>query len=235
MNLILPFALIAIVWFSAIFESKKLSHQKEKLIVWSVGQGQMITYVTPSHCHHFDMGGENFPKKKIFKICRSKKNQVRYSHWDLDHINFSSYSQRIFPSLCRAHKKTYLPKSKRKLNLIQKIPVCKKITSKFITEVKLPDKANPKTSNEKSRIFIIKKQILIPGDSTQKMEKFWVPLIKDSIQLLILGHHGSKSSTSHLLLDFLPHINIAIASSRKKKYSHPHEDVKNRLKKKEGY
>ena len=28
-----------------------------RLIVWSVGQGQMVTYVFKKTCHHFDMGG----------------------------------------------------------------------------------------------------------------------------------------------------------------------------------
>lgn len=206
-----------------------VSHLDDTLIVWYVGQGQMVTYVNETHCHHFDMGGEFFPEKELFKICGSKKNQVTFSHWDYDHINFIKKAYRILPSLCRVSNNSYLPMNPKKSRLIQKLLICKKPNKTFFREIVLPRQAQPRSSNEKSRIFIVKDKVLIPGDSTAKMERHWSDLIRTPLQLLILGHHGSRSSTSDRLLNKLPFVHLAIASARKKRYSHPHSQVIERL------
>ncbi len=221
---------IAIIFILIVlsFFSPEIKLQGEHLIVWNVGQGQMVTYSTPQECIHFDMGGERFPKNKIFKICHKKQNIVYYTHWDLDHINFSLLAQKIFPSLCRALTSLDTPQKKYKKRWFQKIPPCHQDLPPYIKELK-NIYHHSQTSNEKSRIFIIKDKILIPGDSNKKMEKYWSPLIPSSIQILIAGHHGSKTSSSHLLLSKLPQLQIGISSSRKKRYGHPHSKTVRRF------
>jgi len=87
-----------------------------------------------------------------------------------------------------------------------------------------------KQSNEFSRVFVIEGQILAPGDSTHKEELLWAKTARSfPIQLLILGHHGSKTSTSSTLLRNLPFAEQAIASCRKARYGHPHAEVLARL------
>ena len=210
------------VFLSFLF-NKSENFKEDQLIVWSVGQGQWVTYLSDSYCHHFDMGGERFPKKKIFKLCKNKKNRVHYTHWDQDHINFSLQAKRIFPSLCRVVLlRQSLPRNKKKRRMIQRIPPCKAQHHASIKELVWPETVRPKNSNESSRIFIIKKRVLIPGDSNRRMEKHWSSLVKDPIQVLVAGHHGSFSSTSDFLLNSLPHLSLAVASARKKRYGHPH-------------
>ena len=203
-----------------------------EFILWRVGQGQMATYVSKTHCHHFDMGGEKFlfPKKKLFQVCGQKKNRVKYSHWDWDHINFTKRVKRILPSLCRAHSEFDLPRRPNKRRLIQKLAPCQILNTPDVKEIPLPEQVKPKNSNESSRIFIVKDKILIPGDSSRRMEKYWAPLIKSPIQVLIAGHHGSKSSTSLFLLKALPQLKLTAASARKKRYGHPHPSIVKRLK-----
>ena len=204
--------------------------KKDQLMVWNVGQGQMVTYVSQKECHHFDIGGESqfFPEKKIFKLCRKKKNKVSYTHWDLDHINFSSKMKRIFPSLCRVDPA--LPMPIRKRRMIQKIPLCGHQNNHYVTEIPLPKEVRSTNSNESSRIFVLKNKVLIPGDSTKKMEYYWSPLIKSKkISILVLGHHGSKTSTSSFLLKHLPDLKLAISSARRKRYNHPHPTTVRRL------
>lgn len=221
-----------LLFFASFLFNPSEDFKEDQLIVWSVGQGQMVTYSSGQTCHHFDMGGEKFPKKKIFKLCKDKKNKVRYTHWDQDHINFSLQAKRIFPSLCRVVSlRQRLPLSRKKRWMIQKIPPCTAQHYPDIRELILPETAQPKNSNESSRIFIIKKQVLIPGDSNQRMEKYWSSLVKDPIQILIAGHHGSFSSTSYFLLDHLPHLSLAVASARRKRYGHPHFQTIKRLNK----
>ncbi|MGE5084974.1 MAG: hypothetical protein ACM3MG_01640, partial [Bacillota bacterium] len=64
---------------------------------------------------------------------------------------------------------------------------------------------------------------LLPGDSPQQEEKFWKnqSWIQNT-KILVLGHHGSKTSTSAELIASLPNLQMAIASARWARYKHPH-------------
>lgn len=87
------------------------------------------------------------------------------------------------------------------------------------------------SSNDSSQIVYSKTfQTLIPGDSTKKQEKIWRFKTPSTAQGLILGHHGSRTSTSKELLQTLPNLKWAIASARYEKYRHPHKDVLKNLK-----
>ena len=203
----------------------------EQLVVWNVGQGQMVTYLTPQECIHFDMGGEKFPKKKLFKLCNKRQNVIYYTHWDRDHINFSLRAKKIFPTICKAQTSLKPPRKKHKIKMIQKIPLCHKKYDSRVRELKNVYHY-AQTSNERSRIFLIQNKILIPGDSTKKMEKYWSHLLPKDIQILIAGHHGSKTSSSDFLISKLPELKIAISSSRKKRYGHPHSETIRKFNKK---
>ncbi|MBK7961611.1 MAG: hypothetical protein IPK04_10715 [Bdellovibrionales bacterium] len=65
------------------------------------------------------------------------------------------------------------------------------------------------------------------------MEKIWAANLTNletkQIKVLILGHHGSKTSTSEALLQRLPRLKFAIATARESRYGHPHFVVLNRL------
>ncbi len=91
-------------------------------------------------------------------------------------------------------------------------------------------RARPDT-NVKSQIYAIKDVALIPGDSTKKQEQVWSENLAGSgrMKWLILGHHGSQTSTSLPLLQNLRHLKLAIASCRRKRYGHPHASVVKRL------
>ena len=214
------------------YPKKPPSFESDQLIIWNVGQGQMVTYLSKTHCFHFDMGGEKFPEKKLFNTCRKKKNEVRYTHWDHDHINFSLKAKRILPSLCRVDLPSYRTVPDRKKWILKKIPLCLSKNNPHIINIPLPKKSKPKNSNESSLIFIVKNKVLIPGDSTQRMEPYWAPQIQNPINILITGHHGSRYSTSWNLLKHLPDLKLAVSSARKKRYGHPHQDTVKRLRKK---
>ncbi|MDE0151073.1 MAG: hypothetical protein OXK80_01070, partial [Bdellovibrionales bacterium] len=84
-------------------------------------------------------------------------------------------------------------------------------------------------ANKYSRVVILKNKVLIPGDSPGSSEKLWLKKIKAPITILVVSHHGSRYSTTPQLLRHLPHLKIAVASARKKRYGHPHPLVKKRL------
>ena len=203
-----------------------------ELIVWSVGQGQMVTYSDPKSCIHFDMGGEKFPGKKLFEECSRKTNKVFFSHWDWDHINFSRKAWKRLFNLCRIGWPGGKG-SKTKKKFLSVIPECLKDEKNIFKEIIFPYHLNKKKSvtiaNKNSRIVVVKNRVLIPGDSPGSSERFWRKYITDPISILIVSHHGSRYSTTERLLTRLPYLKLAIASARRKRYGHPHPLVKKRL------
>jgi competence protein ComEC len=191
-----------------------------QLVVWNVGQGQWVTLVEDGVCWHFDTGGEHAPWGTIEKLCRDRANPVSYSHWDWDHLSFASKLRRHLPSACLL----YGPvghSSPHKETALASLPPCHR-QAPFPSWVD----ENGRSSNDKSRVVLFH-GCLIPGDSTAKEEKFWVQDFQAlrATHLLVLGHHGSASSTSQVLLRHLPALRAAISSARFKKYGHPHPRV----------
>lgn len=204
-----------------------LQSTKSYFIVWNVGQGQWASWINPESCTHFDMGGEHLPAKKLKSLCRLKTNYIYISHWDWDHISFAGRARRLFPQACVALAP--LGKSSaRKMKMLAAFESCPAPTKNISSLLPV---AKGKDSNDLSHVLLLQKKILIPGDSPKKQEKIWSqhPSLK-TVRWLLLGHHGSRTSTSAELLGKLPHLKIAIASARFKKYGHPHGEVLVRLK-----
>lgn len=192
---------------------------KQLFIVWNVGQGQWTTQVDRETCLHFDVGGEFKPAAKKLKLyCDGKQNALFFSHWDWDHIGLVKYLDLQLPKVCIMQ----MPGgegSESKQRLLKSITPCAK--RNFSLQTLLAQDA--KSNNANSNIFV-HNRILIPGDSPTSQEKLWLHQLKQplKIQTLILGHHGSRTSTSRELLSALPQLRLAITSARKKRYGHPH-------------
>lgn len=200
--------------------------QAETLIVWNVGQGQWVTLVNAESCLHFDVGGEFKPSsKKLREFCGAggKENFLYFSHWDWDHIGLAKFLSSQLPRTCIAQ----MPGgegSEAKMRLLKSFSNCKARDSKL----KILSAHDGKTPNANSNVFVAL-GVLIPGDSPTSQEKLWSQKISKSIRTLILGHHGSRTSTGKDLLDRLPNLQVAIASARKKRYGHPHSQTLFRL------
>lgn len=209
-----------------------------QLIIWNVGQGQWVTKVTPQACTHFDLGGEKNVSSQVLKLCQNKKNILFLSHWDLDHISFaSSYAASINANNLGGIEAclTSLPEgatSNRKWQSITKIPICKekptliRIVAHPLSKAGKQTAANDLSQVIEDQVF----KILLPGDSPKKEELKWAHQASAKSIGLVLGHHGSRTSTSHDLLAKLPNLKWAVASARKAKYGHPHKETVERLK-----
>jgi competence protein ComEC len=105
-----------------------------------------------------------------------------------------------------------------------------------------------KSANDWSRVFTVtyhdqsqpnrSTRVVVPGDSPIKEERQWLhglgafaPGVRAAADFLILGHHGSRTSTGLDLLKSLPRLRGAIASARRARYGHPHREVELRLRK----
>lgn len=202
-------------------------------IIWNVGQGQWITHVTADYCLHFDVGGEFSAfkniRKKLLETCSQKKNQILLSHWDLDHFLHIPILRKTFKNVCWQVQPALNFKNNFYIRqvLSLKIPRC---DSAPLIHQWVPKSA--KNTNDSS-IVQFSEGFLIPGDSTKTAETIWSNSFKiiSETKVLILGHHGSRTSTSYTLLKKLPHLKLAVASSRFTKYGHPHKLVVQSLRK----
>ena len=81
------------------------------------------------------------------------------------------------------------------------------------------------------KINVKDKKILYMGDGTYDTEKVLLKLYNiESVDILKVGHHGSKTSTTEeYIKEILP--KYAVISAKKSYYNHPHKDVIEILKK----
>ena len=223
-----PIQTICLTWLF-LCPSQALHPQEwSYFILWNVGQGQWATLSTPSKCMHFDMGGERVQWPPIQRECQRKSNYLLLSHGDWDHISFIGSARYRLKRLC-LYNQPHL--TRRQKIFLKKVPRCRKLGgSPPVEKVFFHYHPPPqKKSNDNSDIFGLH-NILIPGDSTAQMERIWLYKLRHSLyRTLILGHHGSQTSTSVDLLEVLPHLKQALTSSRKSKYGHPHSTIQNRL------
>ena len=49
--------------------------------------------------------------------------------------------------------------------------------------------------------------------------------MRKAVRILVVGHHGSRTSTSKELLESLTHLHAGLVSARAAKYGHPHNQV----------
>ncbi len=203
-----------------------------ELIVWNVGQGQWVSEVHSRFCIHYDLGGEINPSSRARQACGNKMNLLHLSHWDWDHISFASSFAKSVRSACLVKWPEGAP-SEYKMKKLKTISLCPPESLRLweSSEKTLFHTQKASHSNDLSEVVFSKDfQTLIPGDSPKTQEKKWAASTPSSGRGLILGHHGSRTSTSSYLLDQLPDLKWAVASARVNRYGHPHLEVRERLK-----
>jgi competence protein ComEC len=193
---------------------------RKYFVVWNVGQGQWATLVDAQECWHFDRGGEFFPSK-FRKVCARKSQKLFISHWDWDHVGGIGS---LDSDTCLA-KGPIGKSNRRKMSLVAKFHPCASFPKNVFSWT--PELSE--NTNDNSHIFLTD-GVLITGDAPVSSEKKWLHALPlSSVKILLLGHHGSKTSTSPELLDALPHLKQAVSSARWRRYHHPHPEVAARL------
>lgn len=198
----------------------------------------MITYINKTYCLFFDIGGSKDLNLKTLNhlksMCYFKKNITFISHFDSDHIkkykklNIHLGFTEIFVPHLNPKTKTakrffeYFNQQHTKIVQLERL-------KKFYDELELSliEHAFDHTENSKSMVLLLKtnnKRILLTGDLPQKFE----PPFSQTVDILKIAHHGSKSSTSENMLDKLK-AKTCIISVGKNTYGHPHNEVLQRL------
>ncbi len=207
--------------------------QENEWIVWNVGQGQWVTHVLPLTCIHYDFGGElgtfKTIRQKFLKKCALKENRLRLSHWDYDHFLNLPFLVKAVPRVCWDRAVPHPPRK----SVVQKVLDLKVPRCGTPFEVDHSESWRPKhyrTTNDSSEIYLNQK-VLLTGDSPIRQEKKWIHYLPgiNRAEILLLGHHGSATSTGQSLLNHLPQLKLAVASARKARFGHPHRKVLKRL------
>lgn len=72
--------------------------------------------------------------------------------------------------------------------------------------------------------------VLLLGDASVRVERRLLPhLAGDPVEVLKVGHHGSRTSTDPALLDVARPSVAVISAGRRNRYRHPHAEVVERL------
>jgi len=73
--------------------------------------------------------------------------------------------------------------------------------------------------------------VLIPGDVSADRERQWVRYWRDelAVSMLVLAHHGSRTSSSHALLRWAGPEWALVSAGRGNAFGHPHEEVVERV------
>lgn len=101
-------------------------------------------------------------------------------------------------------------------------------------DVLLPIINNPDFSPHDGMIVLKlnfgKNSFLLTGDMEEKMEKYLISIDKNlTSNVLKVGHHGSKTSTSEALLGYVNPDYAIISVGKDNKYGHPHQEILERL------
>lgn len=95
-----------------------------------------------------------------------------------------------------------------------------------------PQKNVARAKNEHSCVLLVSDEtyrVLLTGDADLALENTFVPLL-DKIDLLQVGHHGSRTSTGKTLVQTARPDIALISASRWNAWGFPHAEVVNRLK-----
>lgn len=199
-------------------------------IVWNVGQGLWTTRVQPQECWHFDAGGERWPRLELKRLCSKKLNRLFLSHGDMDHINGVSWLRRENFQLCLAAGPREPGLAAWKKALLEPLLPCPPWGSPPWREISGPLRA--KQANRASRVWLLENRTILSGDSPKSEEPFWLEKLprRDLVRRLVVGHHGSRTSTSKILLQRLPQLRQALISARHSRYKHPHPETLREIK-----
>ncbi len=216
---------------------------KFRVTVLDVGQGQCILLQSANSCYMVDCGGDS-AKGAASAVVRTlwsngiyKLDGIILTHFDEDHVGG------ILPLLAQTQAdRLYIPAGERTQDgdsITELFPgeLCYVETETVLscgngTITVFPNYPDA-SGNECSLCILFQAadcDILITGDRNASGEaQLMAQTDLPDLEALIVGHHGSKSSTSmELLRSTMPEVAI-ISVGKDNRYGHPDEEILNRL------
>lgn len=202
-----------------------------KVTVMDVGQGQAILLQTKHKAMLYDagpaMGGNNLGETIVLPSLQIRGvrtlDLLLISHQDLDHSGGAAILKKHLPIAQVINGEPQTGEA-----------ACKPKQWEW-DQVQFSIWQAPKagTSNERSCILLVKTQdqaLLILGDAGIKEELLWLQAHPEqTVSWLVLGHHGSKTSSGKVFLEGVGVENVVISRGKYNSYNHPHPEVKKTL------
>ena len=221
---------------------------KKYLYMLDIGQGDSIILHINKETILIDTGGnissetstivENTTIPTLKNLGIKKINYLILTHGDYDHMGESINlveNFKIENVVFNTGKFNYLEQelikklNKKKIPYYQNIEeISLKETTLYFLNTKLYDNENDNSSLIYTKINNI--NILLTGDAGVDVEEELMNKYNLSIDILKVGHHGSKTSSSKEFINYInPKISL-ISVGEDNKFNHPNEEVLNNLK-----
>jgi len=215
-----------------------------RLVFWNVGQGDFISYLSHEVCIVFDVGGSfKIPEKDLLEMrnfCPQRKVQLFISHFDKDHI--SNYKRLMTYLVVENSYFSHLDsRSQFGKKLLEQLKFQNSKTHQIRQGFKIkyegvhlsclwpPPGPLRKAENDRSLVLKLENQgrsFLFMGDLPSRCERK-LPLV--SAQVLKVGHHGSKYSSSSSFLKNVKASMCVVSVGRINTYGHPSPDALSRM------
>ncbi len=191
-----------------------------------VGQGDSILIRSGTSCVLVDTGGDNrfdIAKEVLIpflrKKCIYKLDALILTHDDFDHSGGATSLQKEFNVKRTISEKSSFP-----------------LTIGNVVFSSLNDKESVESNKNQGSIVLSfeigGKDFLLMGDADVEVEKEIIEKRAPECDILKIGHHGSKTSTSEAFLDAVTPLEAIISCGKNNKYGHPDASVVERLNKK---
>ncbi|MDY4788698.1 MAG: ComEC/Rec2 family competence protein [Bacilli bacterium] len=210
----IPYILTTSLLVSLSYRTMFFNYQS--LVFLDVGQGNATLIIDGSEVTMIDVGGlkyEDIAKTRIIPYLESygikKINHIIISHNDFDHRG-SLESLKTNYNIHNIYDNTL-----------------KELRLHNLTITNLNYQNHYDNENDNSGVYLfsfLNKNILIMSDVSKKVEEQLITKINRPIDLMLIGHHGSNSSSSLLFLSKIKP-KLAIISVGKNNYGHPSKDT----------
>ena len=232
------------IWYSVFAESR---NGKLTIAFLDVGQGDSIFIDSPTGNQVLIDGG---PNKKVLRELRKVMpfydrsiDLVIATHPDADHItglidivrrfDINAYMDPGIPNDTSNWQSLISTLSERKIEniLVARRGMRVVLGSGAYMDILFPDRdmtgADTNDASVVARLVYGDSEFMLTGDSPQKIEEYLTQLNGKNLKsdILKLGHHGSKTSSSAVFLSVVgPEIGI-ISAGENNRYGHPHKEV----------
>lgn len=228
-----PLACCALAAFALYRPPQSAAQGSLKITVWDVGQGLSVLLQTQSHNLLYDSGTVYAAEMALLPNLRAagitRLDAVIASHHDDDHDGGLPAVQQRYPdaALWAGQPENY-PRAR----------YCQSGTTwtadgVYFEWLTLPHSADTPDNDASCVLRVIagSHALLITGDLSARGEAQLIAQYGDALQsdVLVLGHHGSQSSSSGAFINRVAPRWAIASSGFANAYRHPHPDVINRL------
>ncbi|MFV2029488.1 DNA internalization-related competence protein ComEC/Rec2 [Neisseria sp. S1] len=227
-----PFALIVLLGF-LVYKPPMLEKEHLKATVWDVGQGLSVLLQTRNHSLLFDTGTEAAANMAVVPSLNAagvkRLDGLVLSHHDVDHDGgFTILAKAKQPDVVWAGQPEFYPNAR---HCEEQAWQWDGVRFEFLRAAAMSGKEHDNDQSCILRVLVGHQALLLTGDLSQAGEQALVNHYGKSLysQVLLLGHHGSNSSSSGTFLNVVSPVYAVASSGYANPYQHPSKAVRNRV------